>query len=71
MVFYHVNSPLNSLSNRRWFIATDLQVTRWQLKDLNTNDAIVESKPKTNMSPHVVRLKKEHIHFVWIDGNWE
>ena len=49
--FYHVDSPLDAFGNRRWFIATDTQVTRYQLKDLDTNDPIVESQPQENMSP--------------------
>jgi hypothetical protein len=50
--YYHVNSPVDGYGNRKWFITTNLHVTRYVLKSLDQPDAdLVKSKPQQNMSP--------------------
>tara|TARA_B100001093_G_scaffold261990_1_gene250397 strand:- start:7878 stop:13442 length:5565 start_codon:yes stop_codon:yes gene_type:complete len=49
--YYHVNSPVDSNGNRKWFIIANLSLTQYSLKTLdNPTQDLVSSKPK-HMKP--------------------
>ena len=49
--YYHVNSPVDSNGNRKWFILANISQKRYSLKTLDNPTSDIVSSKRTNISP--------------------
>ena len=49
--YYHVNSPVDSDGNRKWFILANISQKRYSLKTLDNPTSDIVSSKRTNISP--------------------